>query len=102
MRRSAVTVSTVGVIPRIRQLVQDLPGVSMWINKHGAMYTIDVHTNIHTLLGSTGVSLALSLHAPNQELRKELVPSARAYKLDKLMDAIHEFQDNPDNPNPKV
>lgn len=48
------------------------------------------------------MSLALSLHAPNQELRKELVPSARAYKLDKLMDAIHEYQNNPDNPNPKV
>lgn len=27
MRRKAVTVSTVGVIPRIRQLVQDLPGM---------------------------------------------------------------------------
>lgn len=26
MRRRSVTVSTVGVIPRIRQLVQDLPG----------------------------------------------------------------------------
>lgn len=38
MRRSAVTVSTVGVIPRILQLADDLPGVS----------------------------LALSLHAPNQ------------------------------------
>ena len=38
MRRSAVTVSTVGVIPRILQMADDLPGVS----------------------------LALSLHAPNQ------------------------------------
>ncbi len=38
LRRSAVTVSTVGVIPRILQLADDLPGVS----------------------------LALSLHAPNQ------------------------------------
>lgn len=64
LRRGSVTVSTVGVIPRILQLATDLPGVS----------------------------LALSLHAPNQELRKSIVPSAAAYKLDKLMAAIDTYQ----------
>jgi adenine C2-methylase RlmN of 23S rRNA A2503 and tRNA A37 len=64
LRRRSVTVSTVGVIPRITQLAQDLPGVS----------------------------LALSLHAPNQELRAKIVPSARAYKLDRLMDTIDNYQ----------
>ena len=38
-----------------------------------------------------GVSLALSLHAPNQELRSSIVPSARAYKLDKLMAAVDKY-----------
>jgi adenine C2-methylase RlmN of 23S rRNA A2503 and tRNA A37 len=38
-----------------------------------------------------GVSLALSLHAPNQELRSRIVPSARAYKLDKLMAAVDDY-----------
>jgi adenine C2-methylase RlmN of 23S rRNA A2503 and tRNA A37 len=38
-----------------------------------------------------GVSLALSLHAPNQELRQQIVPSARAYKLDKLMAAVDKY-----------
>lgn len=38
-----------------------------------------------------GVSLALSLHAPNQELRQSIVPSARAYKLDKLMAAVDKY-----------
>lgn len=64
LRRGSVTVSTVGVIPRILQLATDLPGVS----------------------------LALSLHAPNQELRKSIVPSAAAYKLDKLMAAVDTYQ----------
>jgi hypothetical protein len=32
-----------------------------------------------------GISLALSLHAPTQELRLTIVPSARAYPLEKLM-----------------
>lgn len=64
LRRSAVTVSTVGVIPRMLQMIDDLPGVS----------------------------LALSLHAPTQELRKTLVPSAKAYPLDKLMAAVDRYQ----------
>ncbi|PNW88417.1 hypothetical protein CHLRE_01g028450v5 [Chlamydomonas reinhardtii] len=66
LRRRHVTVSTVGVIPRIKQLAEDLPGVS----------------------------LALSLHAPTQELRLQIVPSARAYKLDKLMEAVRSYQAN--------
>ena len=64
LRRSAVTISTVGVIPRILALADDLPGVS----------------------------LALSLHAPTQELRQSIVPSAKAYKLDKLLAAVDTYQ----------
>jgi len=64
LRRSAVTVSTVGVIPRMLQMMDDLPGVS----------------------------LALSLHAPTQDLRKTIVPSAKAYPLDKLMAAVDKYQ----------
>ena len=62
--RQQVTISTVGIIPRIKALHNDLPGVS----------------------------LALSLHAPTQELRSSIVPSAKAYKLDKLMDAISDYE----------
>jgi len=65
LRRQCVTLSTVGVIPRIKQMATDLPGVS----------------------------LALSLHAPTQELRQKIVPSARAYRLDKLIAAIDEYQE---------
>lgn len=64
LRQQGVTLSTVGVIPRILQLASDLPGIS----------------------------LALSLHAPTQELRRKIVPSARAFKLDKLMAAIDAYQ----------
>ena len=66
LKRRCVTVSTVGVIPRIAQLAEDLPGIS----------------------------LALSLHAPNQELRAKIVPSARAYKLDRLMQTIEKYQED--------
>ncbi|RMX65637.1 hypothetical protein DD238_005410 [Peronospora effusa] len=55
-----ITLSTVGVIHRIRQLSHDAPLVR----------------------------LALSLHAPTQEMRSEIVPTSTAYPLDKLMAAI--------------
>ncbi|GAB9474300.1 23S rrna methyltransferase [Globisporangium polare] len=57
-----ITLSTVGVIHRIRQLTKDAPLVR----------------------------LALSLHAPTQEMRTEIVPTSKAYPLDKLMQAIDE------------
>ena len=57
---SRITVSTVGVVSKMRALARDAPGVS----------------------------LALSLHAATQPTRKRLVPSASAYTLEKLMDAV--------------
>eukprot|EP00521_Asterionellopsis_glacialis_P015664 CAMPEP_0195294360 /NCGR_PEP_ID=MMETSP0707-20130614/14750_1 /TAXON_ID=33640 /ORGANISM="Asterionellopsis glacialis, Strain CCMP134" /LENGTH=538 /DNA_ID=CAMNT_0040355307 /DNA_START=50 /DNA_END=1666 /DNA_ORIENTATION=+ len=55
-----VTISTVGVTPRIRKLTRDLPQVS----------------------------LALSLHAPNQSMRSAIVPAAKAYPIEGLIDAL--------------
>ncbi|CAM6106971.1 unnamed protein product [Calypogeia fissa] len=60
---SHITISTVGVIPRMLSLAADLPGVN----------------------------LALSLHAPTQELRCQIVPVARAYHLSKLMAALDSY-----------
>eukprot|EP00270_Netrium_digitus_P018056 TRINITY_DN6798_c0_g1_i1.p1 TRINITY_DN6798_c0_g1~~TRINITY_DN6798_c0_g1_i1.p1 ORF type:complete len:397 (+),score=91.73 TRINITY_DN6798_c0_g1_i1:109-1299(+) len=58
-----ITVSTVGVVPRILSMADDMPGIN----------------------------LALSLHAPNQELRTEIVPSAKAFRIDKLMGAVERY-----------
>ncbi|KAI9178876.1 hypothetical protein H9P43_005538 [Blastocladiella emersonii ATCC 22665] len=60
---SSICVSTVGVVSKMRQITVDLPNVK----------------------------LALSLHAPNQRLRNEIVPSAKVYPLDRLMDAVDEY-----------
>ena len=60
---SKITVSTVGVIPRMKTLTRDAPGTC----------------------------LALSLHAPTQELRQKIVPTATAYKLDALMETLDEY-----------
>jgi 23S rRNA (adenine2503-C2)-methyltransferase len=59
-----VTISTSGVIPAMQQFIQDnLP-----------------------------VSLAFSLHAPNQELREELVPTiGKFFTLDKIMQTLDQY-----------
>jgi hypothetical protein len=55
-----VTISTVGMIEQIYRLTDELPQVS----------------------------LALSLHAPNQKLRESIVPTAHKYPIDRLIDAV--------------
>ena len=58
-----LTVSTVGVVPGIRDLAnEDLP-----------------------------VTLALSLHAPDDDLRERLIPTARKWKLDEILNACGEY-----------
>ena len=63
---SRVSVSTVGVVPRIRNLITDMPQVG----------------------------LALSLHAPTQELRQQIVPTSKAWPIEKIMKAATDFVDN--------
>jgi 23S rRNA (adenine2503-C2)-methyltransferase len=58
-----ITVSTVGLVPRIDQLAQE--GVP--------------------------VTLAVSLHAPDDELRDELVPINTRWKVDEVVDAAHRY-----------
>jgi len=63
--KKRITVSTSGVIPKMNQLSEDL-----------------------------GVSLAVSLHAPNDELRNQLVPLNRKYPLKDLMAACKSYSKN--------
>lgn len=58
-----ITVSTSGIIPKIYQFADE----------------------------QLQINFALSLHAPNQELRQKLMPIARAYKLEDLMEAIRYY-----------
>ena len=54
-----ITVSTCGIVPKIRQFADE----------------------------QLNVTLALSLHAPNDEKRRELMPIANRYHLDEVLDA---------------
>ncbi|MEH2244516.1 23S rRNA (adenine(2503)-C(2))-methyltransferase RlmN [Nostoc sp.] len=59
----SLTVSTVGIRDRIRQFAQN----------------------------NLQITLAVSLHAPNQALREKLIPSARAYPLEDLLAECREY-----------
>lgn len=64
LSRRRVTVSTSGIVPGMDRLREDLP-----------------------------VALAVSLHAPNDVLRDELVPINRKYPLNELMAACRRYLD---------
>lgn len=53
--------------------------------------TSGVVPNIHRLRQVSDVSLAVSLHAPNNELRDQLVPINRKYPLEQLIPACRDF-----------
>ena len=58
-----ITISTVGVVEKIRQLGDE----------------------------ELKVNLVLSLHAPNQHIRKKIIPYARKYALEEILDAMEEY-----------
>ena len=62
LARKRVTLSTAGVVPGIRKLRERCP-----------------------------VSLAVSLHAPDDDLRNELVPLNRTYPIGELLEACREY-----------
>lgn len=63
LSRRRVTVSTSGVVPMMDRLAQDCP-----------------------------VALAVSLHAPSDELRNDLVPLNKKYPIDELLHACARYQ----------
>ncbi len=62
LSKRRVTLSTAGVVPMIDKLKEECP-----------------------------VSLAVSLHAPNDELRNELVPLNKKYPIKQLLDACNRY-----------
>lgn len=58
-----ITVSTCGIVPKIREFANE----------------------------GMGVNLAVSLHAPTDEYRKAIMPIARKYSLDELIDACRYY-----------
>ncbi len=58
-----ITVSTCGLVPKIRKFTTE----------------------------KTGVNLAISLHAPNDEIRNKIMPINKAYKINDIIDAVKDY-----------
>ncbi len=64
-------------------------GVAM---RHITLSTVGIVPNIDRLAAENlQLTLAVSLHAPTEELRRRLVPVAKTYPLDRLMDACRRY-----------
>ncbi|MDY6393084.1 MAG: 23S rRNA (adenine(2503)-C(2))-methyltransferase RlmN [Bacilli bacterium] len=40
------------------------------------------------------INLAISLHAPSDQIRNQIMPISRAYPMDQLMEAVKDYEDN--------
>ena len=58
------------------------------------MSTSGIAPNIVRALQETGVRLAVSLHAPNNELRSQIMPINNKYPLEQVLSACREYQGN--------
>ena len=58
-----ITVSTCGIVPKIKEFTKDF----------------------------NQVNLAISLHAPNDKIRNQIMPISKAYNLNELMNSIKEY-----------
>ncbi len=62
--------------------------------RHITLSTCGLADKIYSLADENiPINLAISLHAPNDEVRKSLMPVAKAYSLSKLMDACDYYFD---------
>ena len=77
------------VVPALKLMIDDLAfGLS---KRHVTVSTSGVVPKMDRLRDAVDVSLAVSLHAPNDELRNELVPLNKSHPLDELMAACRRW-----------
>lgn len=77
------------VIPAIKLMLDDLGyGLS---KRRVTLSTAGVIPGINKLKQDCNVSLALSLHAPNDELRSQLVPLNKKYPIKEVMQACRNY-----------
>jgi 23S rRNA (adenine2503-C2)-methyltransferase len=79
------------VLPAMRIVLDDL-GYDL-SRRRVTLSTSGLVPQIHKLAEECNVALAVSLHAPNDELRNELVPINRKHPIDELLAACWHYLD---------
>ncbi len=78
-------------VMRFVKIINDGKGIDIG-SRHITISTCGIVPKIYEFMNEEGqVNLAISLHAPNDDIRNKIMPISRRYKLDELMDAIREY-----------
>ena len=98
MRISHVVVMGIGEpfdnydnVMRFIKIINEPKGIDIG-SRHITISTCGLIPGIEKFTEESGqVNLAISLHAPNDKLRKQIMPIAKAYKLDDLISTIKKY-----------
>ncbi len=78
---------------KFMKLITDADGYGLSA-RHITLSTCGITPNIYALSKENlPITLALSLHAPNDDIRKKLLPIAKAYPLDGVLEACKAYAD---------
>jgi len=82
--------NTSAVLKSIQQLSR--PELLNLSQRRITVSTVGIVEGIHRMIREDlKVSLVLSLHAPNQHVRKKIIPYARKYPLEDILDSVDEY-----------
>ena len=78
-------------VMRFVKIVNDNKGIDIG-SRHITISTCGIVPGIYKFMNEEGqVNLAVSLHAPNDEIRNKIMPISKRYKLEELMEAIKKY-----------
>ena len=78
-------------VMRFVKIVNDNKGIYIG-SRHITISTCGIVPGIYKFMNEEGqVNLAISLHAPNDEIRNKIMPISKRYKLEELMEAIKKY-----------
>ena len=78
-------------VMRFVKIINDGKGISIG-SRHITVSTCGLVPGILKFMNEDGqVNLAISLHAPNDEIRRKIMPIANAYDMDSLFDALYKY-----------
>src|SRR3989344_5541865 len=93
-----ISISTCGVAAGIKKFADEKSQINPVRNSHETLSRMFAKTKPHLSSNqaegrsvSNGVNLAISLHAPTDEIRSKIMPVNLAYPLKKLMPAIADY-----------
>ena len=78
-------------VMRFVKIINENKGIGIG-SRHITISTCGLVSGIEKFMNEDGqVNLAISLHAPNDKIRNEIMPISKVYKIEELMDVIRKY-----------